>query len=108
LHWLLPDGEWKIFHNQFELQVNDLVVQLSLLWQNNGQMESATFNVIRCGEILHGSTKRSFPTLGWFSPTYNIKIPAISILADFENPQLPFHIQSIWKGSKNAVAQDLG
>lgn len=108
LHWLLPDGEWKIVHNQFELQVDDLVVQLSLLWQNKGQMESVSFSVFRCGELLHGSTKRSFPTLGWFSPTYNIKIPAISILAEFKNPEIPFLVQSNWKGTKKPAAQELG
>ncbi len=108
LHWLLPDGEWKIVHNQFELQVDDIIVQLSLLWQNKGQMESTLFNVIRCGELLHGTTKRSYPTLGWFSPTYNIKIPAISILAEFVKPVLPFCVQSNWKGSKYPTPLELG
>jgi hypothetical protein len=108
LHWLLPEGEWKIVHNQFELQKEDILVHLSLLWQNAGQMENASFNVFRCGELLHGSTKRSFPTLGWVSPTYNIKIPAISVVAEFENPVLPFCVQSNWKGFKTLIPQDLG
>ncbi len=100
LHWLLPDGEWKIKHNQFELQIENISIHLLLLWNNTDQMESASFNVFRCGKLLHGSTKRSCPTLGWYSPSYNVKFPALSILAEFDNPQLPFLVHSDWKLSK--------
>jgi len=50
--------------------------------------------LIRGGQLLAGSGE--FPTyLGWYSPTYNSIIPALSIRL-MVNSQAPLSLQSDW------------
>jgi hypothetical protein len=103
LHWLLPDGDWSLNHSQLKLHSKGICIQLDLLRRKLNQMIPVPFSVLRCGQLLHGCVHRAYPTLGWVSPTYNVKIPAISILAEFENPELPFSIQSHWTLTKTEL-----
>lgn len=95
LHWLLPDWDWQIDtqeiriespHGEIEIGVDVSVGDLTEL------------RVMRAGELLHGSGSGD-PILGWASPTYGVKVPAISFIADAVGP-LPITIVSTWTLSK--------
>jgi hypothetical protein len=38
------------------------------------------FSLVRAGELVHGEAVPD-PTLGWYSPNYDIKVPALALLA---------------------------
>jgi len=50
--------------------------------------------VIRVGTLMVG-TGIADPTLGWFSPTYNTKEPALTLAYQITAP-LPLTLMSIW------------
>jgi len=42
---------------------------------------AASFSVVRAGELIHGKREvRAFE--GWVSPTYGVKIPALSVMLE--------------------------
>jgi hypothetical protein len=43
--------------------------------------------LVRAGKLVHGNL-RAAPTLGWVSPTYGLKLPALSLLAELRGEQL--------------------
>jgi hypothetical protein len=75
-HWLLPDWPYQI-HNQ-EIQFQAPFGQLTLETLSESGANSIQLNLIRSGETLVGEYLS--PNLGWFSPTYNEKVPALSVL----------------------------
>jgi hypothetical protein len=96
LHWLLPDWDWELREQQadrVELRLHspfgqvglEIVVQAGVwaaqapLTQAGGQAESPGMQLalIRAGEELSGETPAA-AILGWFSPTYSVKCPALS------------------------------
>lgn len=91
LHWLLPDWDWQVDtqemriespHGEIEISVDVSVGDLNEL------------RLVRAGEVLHGSGSGDL-TLGWYSPTYGVKLPALSFIADAVGP-LPITIISTW------------
>jgi hypothetical protein len=97
LHWLLPDGNFTISPNRFNLQTEKNNISLKVIASNNNQLLAVTYSIIRCGQILYGEPNIQFPTCGWVSPTYQVKLPAISYIATFTEPQFPLKITSQWK-----------
>ncbi len=82
LHWLLPDGVWHLDSSKLAIETDIFRLVLSIeiesgLYEKNFQPGS-NIQIIRGGEILSGKNQ-SLPNFGWFSPTYGLKIPAISI-----------------------------
>jgi hypothetical protein len=41
------------------------------------------FRIIRAGELIHGDGP-SDPILGWYSPTYGVKVPSLSFVIDLK------------------------
>jgi hypothetical protein len=75
LNWLLPDWSYKfeenilIFNTPFGLLRLDLFTHAGILTDG--------FNIIRAGKSL--INKNNSEIHGWYSPTYGIKIPALSV-----------------------------
>ena len=79
LHWLLPDWEW-------ELEERGQIIEIGLnfpqgflkLTLHSSEISKQNFSLIRAGELIEGNGD-TFPTCGWYSPTYGVKIPALSL-----------------------------
>jgi hypothetical protein len=90
LHWLLPDWEWEIIHLPEEMQAAGcdlrlrsphgwLTIRISTdLYTTQTFEDTFTSGLVRAGETLHGNVEPS-PFEGWFSPTYGVKVPALSL-----------------------------
>lgn len=90
LHWLLPDWEWRFADGQLALQSLHGRVLLSIQSEPAG----SSFQLSRAGELLLGDGP-SDPILGWVSPTYNLKQPALSLIA-FLHAEPPITLSSTW------------
>jgi hypothetical protein len=83
LNWLLPDWEWKL---EQAGPVHQLSIKSPHGWVNistgisspNPQLQ---VSLVRCGEVVHGQ-RQVQPYEGWASPTYGVRIPAISLAAE--------------------------
>ncbi len=81
LHWLLVDGEWKVESSDDQITlylhtqqgIIKIGIHSSLITHH-----SSTLSLVRAGELLYGSGDVP-PTRGWYSPTYGIKNPALSL-----------------------------
>ncbi|HMD89432.1 MAG TPA: alginate lyase family protein [Anaerolineaceae bacterium] len=102
INWLLPDWPWMI--NEIgdsivlQLQTPDarqvtIQVYLEETAQNH-QPKQNSVRLIRAGEVVYGPERR-VDTLGWVSPTYSQKLPALSFQLEFEG-KLPFTILTLW------------
>ena len=105
LHWLMPDWSWELEEKTGALGV-DFRLRSPLGWiQLQIGIEPATpisdkqpaprIQLIRAGELLHGNGSTS-PVLGWVSPTYGYKIPALSLAVEIE-AKLPIRFTSTWE-----------
>jgi hypothetical protein len=105
LHWLMPDWSWELEEKTGALGV-DFRLRSPLGWiQLQIGIEPATpisdkqpaprIQLIRAGELLHGIGSTS-PVLGWVSPTYGYKIPALSLAVEIE-AKLPIRFTSTWE-----------
>ncbi len=84
LHWLLPDWPWEARLDQASQAVE---IQLAspfgpiLLYMEQDQavndLHPAPLQIPRAGELLYGKGP-VLPTWGWASPTYGMKVPALS------------------------------
>ncbi|PWH12623.1 MAG: hypothetical protein DDG60_12215 [Anaerolineae bacterium] len=97
LHWLLPDWEWKIgrWHlateaTGFEMRLKSPSGWLTLQIRCN-HPQQALIGLLRAGEMVWTNRiARDFihPTgYGWFSPTYSLKKPALSLVVEVESEQ---------------------
>jgi hypothetical protein len=94
LHWLLPDWEWDLDGCALSLTgpPGRMVVALSLAEDEDAS--ASLLQLVRCGEALFGPPAVR-PILGWHSPTYAHKQPALSYSMTV-NAQLPLHITTHW------------
>jgi len=92
LHWLLPDWEWSMesSHPGMVLRLLSPNGPVGLNIHGTGAgMES--LNLFRAGVLVYQSGRqgRSSPVetaiRGWTSPTYGVKIPALSLAAEVES-----------------------
>ncbi|HZU86229.1 MAG TPA: heparinase II/III-family protein, partial [Anaerolineaceae bacterium] len=78
LHWLLPDWDWDLNGQTLCLKsAQGTTVEIALREGNNQPLE---IQLIRAGKVLKGSQEK-VPTLGWYSPTYGVNLPALSLRA---------------------------
>ena len=100
LHWLFPDQQFRILNNGIQLQNTRLRFEAP---------QEVSLRVIRSGKIVFKTDgnnwdesleKRIQPISGWFSPTYDKKVPAISLIAIWRSP-VPFTVKSIFSISKD-------
>jgi len=86
LHWLLPDWEFhEIRDSKFEIRISSpfgwIVVRISQADESRlSNFDSLEFQIVRGGRLVSGSGE-VHPTLGWVSPTYGYKEPALSVVA---------------------------
>ena len=76
LHWLLPDWRWNLDGSSLILKApfGDVILTISGNGKNKPEVD-----LIRCGKSLLLKQSAS-PILGWYSPTYNNKEPALSFV----------------------------
>jgi len=84
IHWLLPPLDWQIGTSSLKYGKNNIErkVLLTPLFKDNHD-SVCEYQVIKAGVVLYSSTCREIPAgsianLGWYSPTYGIKEPAVS------------------------------
>lgn len=97
LHWLLPDWPWslKVPNDHVHLQLRSPVGELALVVRVAAEGVSAPDLVlIRAGELLAGEAF-IHPAQGWFSPTYDLLEPALS-LAVTVRARPPIRFQTHW------------
>jgi hypothetical protein len=102
LHWLLPDWEWRLetgdWKLEFFLQSPEGLIRLQVGYDSQSLISNLfspiKHQVVRAGELLSGEGSLS-PPWGWTSPTYGVKIPALSISISVER-LLPIHLESEW------------
>ncbi len=83
LHWLLPDWEWKLESSEQSLKIGlhsphgwiTLKIDLDIF------ANPPTTTLVRAGEVLWGNSV-DCPTRGWVSPTYGVKLPALSLAVE--------------------------
>jgi hypothetical protein len=108
LHWLLPDWPWELTADDSQegkpgaycLRVQsaygwvNLQIQTTPGTPNQGADTSQHIQLVRAGELLSGNGKVS-PIWGWTSPTYNLKLPALSF-SIYQAGTLPLSYTSRW------------
>ena len=86
LHWLLPDWKWEMDDGEsgvlLRLTSPQGLVELAIRYSPSTC--PGTFSLVREGEILAGSSAPC-PSRGWASPTYGIKVPALSLVIEAES-----------------------
>ncbi|KAF0109073.1 MAG: hypothetical protein FD146_117 [Anaerolineaceae bacterium] len=82
LHWLLPDWEWKIENREQRVEISLKspygIIRLNLSAEPLFSDLYSLLSIVRAGEPLLGSSAPD-PARGWTSPTYGVKIPALSL-----------------------------
>jgi len=85
LHWLLPDWEWKagIRESAFELRLKSPHGWVTLTIRDGSPMTDggSRITLVRAGETVYGSGAAD-PIRGWISPTYGVKLPALSLAVE--------------------------
>jgi hypothetical protein len=58
------------------------------------EADSAAVWLVRAGELVAGEGEAD-PILGWYSPSYDLKLPALSLLVEL-NANPPIRFRSTW------------
>lgn len=74
LHWLLPNLPYQLEGNRLHLTSPRGEIRIGVECSTG----NPSFQLVRAGEVLSGSPTAS-PILGWYSPTYGVKVPALSL-----------------------------
>lgn len=97
LHWLLPDWPWGLAGTTLSLvhpAGGKIRLSVSALPAGTGASNSAVLTLSRAGKALSGENP-VLPILGWYSPTYNQCIPALSLTLSTQSV-LPVRFMSAW------------
>jgi hypothetical protein len=100
LQWLLPDWPWEISEADqsclLQLSSPHGSIRLQLEYPPSFQSPAASpISLARAGSLVYGSGVSSL-TRGWVSPTYNSKVPALSLALEIHNIP-PFTLTSNWE-----------
>jgi hypothetical protein len=90
VHWLLPDWPHKISGNTCAL--NAPIGSIKLEISSDIKSKSPGLSLYRSGKSLSNDVGHE-PLLGWYSPTYGIKVPALSLRFSLKH-ELPVTITS--------------
>ncbi|MEW6503400.1 MAG: heparinase II/III family protein [Chloroflexota bacterium] len=91
LNWLLRDGEWHLYDEELVIEYAECRLRI---WLTSQPRESIKMKVVRAGKVLSGEGECGLETLlGWFSPTYLVRVPAISFWIE-TGTTLPFELQT--------------
>jgi hypothetical protein len=97
LHWLLPDWPWSLEASTLTLtRPSGGRLRLSIIPELPASplYQAVSYSLVRAGQALAGPQNVS-PVAGWYSPTYNVKIPALSFSIQVRS-SLPFNLVSEW------------
>jgi hypothetical protein len=95
LHWLLPDWPWEMEESKISLSgPNRKITLVVTLSGDSRQVKMIGVQLIRGGKAISGSLECP-PVLGWYSPTYGVKLPALSLRCSFEG-KAPIILLSEW------------
>lgn len=86
LHWLLPDWEWQFEREDTRLNMEILSPAGRVSLHISASEPLLRTAIIRAGEIIEGDGAY-LPILGWRSPTYNYKKPALSLVVEVQSGQ---------------------
>ncbi|OQY29294.1 MAG: hypothetical protein B6I38_08385 [Anaerolineaceae bacterium 4572_5.1] len=82
LHWLIPDWKYELESREERVEISlkspHGLIRITSHATRNTQHATHSFSLARAGKLLHGAAEIS-PTRGWYSPTYGVKIPALSL-----------------------------
>ena len=85
LHWLLLDGEWEMVNREsgIGIRVKSKYGWITLDIQSDSRITNSEYRVslIRSGELIYGQ-RDVMPYEGWASPTYGVKVPALSLAVE--------------------------
>jgi hypothetical protein len=96
LHWLLPDWPWELINTTISLIAPMGKITLAVTCSEDPrQVQASGVQLIRGGEVLSGAQTGCSPVLGWYSPTYGVKLPALSLRCFFAG-KAPFSLISEW------------
>ena len=90
LTWLLPDGEWSFTGETLTLRAGSVSLKLSLACPSG---QALNFSLARAGITVYGQ-EIGDERLGWFSPTYGQKAPALSLRVEARGA-LPMELVSL-------------
>jgi len=98
LHWLLPDWPFKTIKEGTGLQIQSpfgwVTLRLNSDKGRTGIAQEFEVNLIRSGVLLDGEGEVQ-PYYGWVSPTYGVKVPALSFSSTVRG-KIPLRISSEW------------
>ena len=89
LHWLLPDWPYSLEGGLLSLRGPKGEIQLHI------ESPGARFGLVRAGEVLAGELPAK-PILGWYSPSYDQKEAALSLIAELRADP-PIEFRSRWR-----------
>jgi hypothetical protein len=84
LNWSFPDGEWSLDAPHYSLSLPDLKCKVTIEVLNGTSNNNPSMQMIRAGKLIYGNGE-SNPLLGWYSPTYGEKKPALSFRVIFSD-----------------------
>jgi Heparinase II/III-like protein len=99
LHWLLPDWQWKLEQSGRGITLGlqspqgEIFLQIAVQSGEN-PLPDFSIQLVRAGVVLQGEGNAS-PVLGWVSPTYGVKEPALSFSLS-QRTRLPLKFISEW------------
>jgi hypothetical protein len=102
LQWLLPDWRWEVggvcrAGECLEMESPFGIVKLQVKTLGEAPAHQAAWNLVRAGEQVYGSSRLPQQAiLGWVSPTYAVKQPALSLVVEVDS-ELPVSFSSEWQ-----------
>jgi hypothetical protein len=102
LHWLLPDWKWNVgglcgAGECLEVDSPFGIVRLQVKTSGEAPADQVSWNLVRAGEQVYGSSGLPQQAiLGWVSPTYSVKNPALSLVVEVYS-ELPVSFTSEWQ-----------
>jgi hypothetical protein len=86
LHWLLPDWEWTAGQDETGLVLTLQSPHGPLRLHVSATAPFTQVTLARAGEVVYGRGPAA-PIMGWESPTYGVKIPALSLAVTVRSKQ---------------------
>lgn len=93
IQWLLPDSEWSLDAQKISMKIDTIQFELDIAAEKSNF--PGIVQVCRAGEVIYGKGD-CLSQMGWVSPFYGTKLPAISFSVAF-HAQAPFEILSKWR-----------
>jgi hypothetical protein len=88
LHWLLPDWEWGVESKDRRIEIGLMAPhgKISLLLHSDLPISNlqSPVSLVRAGKVIYGN-RDVRPYEGWVSPTYGVKVPALSLAFEVQS-----------------------